>query len=190
MTGNSVALFNQHYSPACSAALEHFCDRFWPCNFVSRRGKACVNVKSSHTAKGHQSVEGKVIGTGSYSSKFSSREFSPKWLNVISDLLQHLERGFQAKNAYGYRDATSDDTTAYAMHRNRLAHFYRSFDGFDATSFQSLTSCFSCLMEVPQHPLQCGHTLCADCIRAYGRVHNRISVVMDYCPLHESETCD
>lgn len=155
---------------------------------VSRKGNACVNVKSSYTAKGHQSAEGKIIGSGMYSSRFSSKSFSPQWLDMISDLLQQLEKQFQAKNAYSYRDAISDVATACAMHHDRLAHFYRSFDGFTATSFQSLTSCFSCLMEVPQHPLQCGHTLCADCIRAYGRVQDRNSVVMDYCPLHERTT--
>lgn len=186
--GKTVALFNQHYSPACSAALEHFCDRFWPCNFVSRKGKACVNVKSSHTAKGHQSAEGKVIGSGGYSSRFSSKNFSPQWLNIISDLLQQQEEQVQANKAYNYRDTSLDDAIPYALHRTRLARFYTSFDGFTATSFQSLTSCFSCLMEVPQHPLQCGHTLCANCIRAYGRVQDRNSVVMDYCPLHERDT--
>ncbi|KAL9035741.1 MAG: hypothetical protein Q9214_006446 [Letrouitia sp. 1 TL-2023] len=171
--GKTVVLFNQHYYPACSAALEHFCDRFWPCNFVSKKGKACVNVKSSHTAKGHQSAKGKIIGSGMYSSRFSSKSFSPRWLNMISNLLQQREKQFLAKNDHSYRDASSDDATAYAMHRDRLAYFY---------------SCFSCLMEVPQHPLQCGHTLCAGCIRAYGRVHDRNSVVMDYCPLHEHTT--
>ena len=79
------------------AALEHFCDRYWPCSFVSRRGKACVNVKYSHTAKGHQTARGKIISSGPSESAFSSFNFSDQWKMFLKKRLQEIEAGFQEK---------------------------------------------------------------------------------------------
>ena len=77
---------------------------------------------------------------------------------------------------------------AYDLHQARTEGFYKSFEDCNAFSFGSLTTCFSCLMEVPQHPLQCGHTLCTACIKAYGRRNDRNSALIDFCPLHMSAT--
>lgn len=183
-------LFDQFYASACTAALEHFCDKYWPCSFVSRKGKPCVNVKSSHSAKGHQSAKGKIFSSGNYVSQFSSFYFRHKWQNMIKDHLHQAERQFVERKSSKLPAFTSDDDAiAYDLHRERMETFFsRSFEHFDAGDFGSLTTCFSCLMEVPQHPLQCGHILCTACIRAHGRPNDRHSVLMDYCPLHTSMT--
>ena len=181
--------FDQYYAGSCAAALEHFCDKFWPCSFVSRKGKRCVNMKSSHGAKGHQSAEGKVISTGNYLSHFSPAKFSATWQTWIKEQLAALEAHQTDKTFVGsssYAAYRSSDAMAYELHRQRLEIFYRSFSGFTASSFLSLTTCYSCLMEVPQHPLQCGHTLCIACIKAYGKPNDRNSVLMNHCPLHTS----
>ena len=49
-------------------ALENFCDRHWPCEYVDpkRQGGRCVNVRSGHGAKGHQSKSGKLLAAGEY----------------------------------------------------------------------------------------------------------------------------
>lgn len=182
-------LFDQFYAGSCTVALEHFCDKYWPCSFVSKKGKPCVNVKSSHSAKGHQNARGKIISAGKYKSQFSSSQFSPMWKNMIKDHLQRMERQFaERKSTKLTASYSGDDATAYDLHRRRIESFYSSFEHFTALSFNSLTTCYSCLMEVPQHPLRCGHTLCTACIRAYGRPNDRISVLMDYCPMHANTT--
>ena len=109
---------------------------------------------------------------------------------MIEDHLQRIERLFSEKKSSRFPASySSDDTIAYDLHRERIDSFFHgSFENFTASDFCSLTTCFSCLMEVPQHPLQCGHTLCTACIRAYGRPNDRKSVLMDYCPLHARTT--
>ena len=184
--GKAVDLFDQFYASSCTAALEHFCDRYWPCDF-SKKGKHCVNVKSSHSTKGHQSVNGKIISAGQYISEFSSQKFSIKWKIMIKGHLQQVERQLAEEKSNKFQASFgADDKMAYDLHRRRMEYFYRSFENFNAAHFSSLTTCFSCLMEVPQNPLQCGHVLCTACIRAYGRPNDRNSVIMDFCPLHAS----
>jgi hypothetical protein len=184
-------LFDQFYASSCNAALEHFCDKYWPCSFVSNKGKPCVNVKSSHSAKGHQNAKGKIISSGNYQSQFSSFKFSPKWRSMIKNHLQQVGCQLAEKKSSKFSTShTGDNTIAYDLHRGCMESFYASFENFTASSFNSLTTCFSCLMEVPQHPLRCGHILCTACIKAYGRgcTNHRNSVLMDHCPLHSSAT--
>lgn len=160
---------------------------------MSKKGKACVNRKSSHTSKGHQSANGKIISSGYYTSGFSSFSFSDTWKASIKYELQKIEQEFDKK-----RNAVlpvqrapltaNDSCLAYSLHRTQMGHFYLFFDGYTASNFISLTTCFSCLMEVPEHPLQCGHVLCTTCIKAYGHSNDRNSVIMDMCPLHPSQT--
>ena len=187
-------LFDRFYANSCAAALEHFCDKYWRCSFVSKKGKACVNLKSSHSSKGHQCANGKIISSGYYiSGDFSSFLFSDKWKAFIKYELQKIEREFEERrNAVlpGQRAplTASDSCLAYSLHRTHMERFYRSYDGYTASNFISLTTCFSCLMEVPEHPLQCGHVLCTPCIKAHGHANDRNSIIMYMCPLHSSHT--
>ena len=108
---------------------------------------------------------------------------------MVKDHLQRMERALAEEKSRRFRASYSGyEEMAYDLHRGRMESFYQSFEHYTAVSFSSLTTCFSCLMEVPQHPLQCGHTLCTACIRAYGRRNDQTSVLMDFCPLHMSST--
>ena len=78
----------------------------------------------------------------------------------------------------------NDKLLAYDLHKECMGRFFRSYQGFNAPRYISLTTCYCCLMEVPEHPLQCGHVLCTGCIKAYGYQHDSHSVVIEYCPLH------
>ena len=194
-TGKALDLFDKFYARSCVAALEHFCDRYWPCSFVSKKGKSCVNVRSSHAAKGHQSAYGKIISSGPYESAFSSFNFSDNWIAFLKDRLQRIEAEFQEK-----RNATvpkkdnpltaNDRILAYNLHKKYMGSFFRSYEGFDASTFISLTTCFCCLMEVPEHPLQCGHVLCTQCVKAYGFQYDSHSMLMNYCPLDSTLSFD
>ncbi|KAI9691461.1 MAG: hypothetical protein M1822_007532 [Bathelium mastoideum] len=193
--GKALDLFDKFYANSCVAALEHFCDKYWPCSFVSRKGKACVNVKSSHTSKGHQTARGKIISSGPYESAFSRFNFSDQWKFFLKNRLQEIEAEFQEK-----RNATmpkndnpltvNDRTLAYDLHKKCMARFFHSYEGYSASKFISLTTCYCCLMEVPEHPLQCGHVLCTRCVKAYGHQHDSHSMLMDYCPLHSTQRFD
>ena len=148
-----------------------------------------MNVRSSHSAKGHQNAKGKVISQGNYTSQFSSSSFRLRWQSMIKDHLQRMEHALAEEKSRRFRASYSGyEEMAYDLHRGRMESFYQSFEHYTANSFSSLTTCFSCLMEVPQHPLQCGYTLCTACIRAYGRQNDRNSVLVDYCPLHVNST--
>lgn len=140
-------------------------------------------MKSSHT-KGHQNSSGKIILAGTYEPESPSVS-TETWQNWIRDSLTEL---------YNHPTRMADE-----LHRERLGHFYSILRSktATATSITSLTTCLNCLMEVPQHPLQCGHTLCTPCVKAYGRhpidpnsndpnSSDPNSFVMDYCPLHDS----
>lgn len=159
---------------------------------MSKKGKACVNLKSSHTSKGHQCAKGKIVSSGRYISGFSSFIFSDKWKAHIKHELQDIEREFDRRRnaslpAQGAPLTASDSFLAYSLHQEHMERFYRSFEGFTASNFISLTTCFSCLMEVSEYPLQCGHVLCTTCIKAHGHPNDRNSFIMDMCPLHPSQ---
>ena len=154
----------------------------------------CVNSKSSHAAKGHQSPYGRIV-YGDYESAFTCFDFSDQWKIFLKKRLQEIEAEFQEKrNATLPRNdspvSANDRILAYELHKQYMGDFFRSYKGHNASSFISLTTCYCCLMEVPEHPLQCRHVLCTGCIKAYGYQHDSHSMYMDYCPLHWSEKFD
>lgn len=195
ITGKALDLFDKFYANSCFAALEHFCDKHWPCSFVSRKGKTCINVKSSHVSKGHQTARGKIFSSGPYVSAFSSFNFAEEWKMFLKNRLQEIETAFQKQ-----RNATvpekdelltmNDKFLAHDIHKRNMERFFRSYEGYNADKFVSLTTCYGCLMEVPEHPLKCGHVLCTECIKAYGHQHESHSMLMYYCPLHSSQKFD
>lgn len=154
-----------------------------------------MNVRSSHTAKGHQTAVGKIISSGPYESTFSWFYFSDQWKFFLKNRLQEIEAEFQEK-----RNATvpkkdnplsvNDRILAYDLHKKCMGRFFSSYEGYSALNIVSLTSCYCCLMEVPEHPLQCGHVLCTGCIKAYGYQYDSHSMHMDYCPLHPTQRFD
>jgi hypothetical protein len=133
-----------------------------------------------------------VIGSGAYVSGFSSFEFSNTWITYLKRELQQVESVFEQRRNAGVpiRGApltASDSSLAYQLHQRQMERFYSSFfEGVTASDFVSLTTCFGCLMKVPEHPLQCGHVLCTTCIKAYGHPNDSNSVNMKGCPLHPS----
>ncbi|KAL8843022.1 MAG: hypothetical protein Q9176_002325 [Flavoplaca citrina] len=189
----AMDLFDKFYANSCVAALEHFCDKYWPCSFVSRKGKACVNVRSSHFAKGHQAMGGKIIASGPYKSEFSCFAFSDQWKIYLKRRLKHIEAVFhERRNASMPKKddplTVYDRNLAYSLHMECMGSFFSSYEGYNASKFTSLTTCYCCLMEVPEHPLPCGHVLCTGCVKAYGYQHEANSILMDFCPLHSEQS--
>ena len=162
---------------------------------MSRKGKACVNVKSSHNVKGHQTAGGKIISSGPYESEFSCFNFSDQWQIFLKKRLQEIEARFQERRNASMPRIDSpltgnDRMLAYDLHKECMGRFFRSYNGYNASRFIILTTCYCCLMEVPEHPLQCGHVLCTGCIKAYGYQYDSHSMLMNSCPLHSNPRFD
>jgi hypothetical protein len=163
----------------CDYALDDFCGLFWPCEFQSKRGR-CVNVQEGHT-KGHQNEKGSILGTGQYMASFTWNSFEEEWLKLLQDKVQNVQDNINAKWLQNRRLTASTITSQ--VHLQNMQDFYRRLGG--AQSFNSHSTCFCCLREMPEHPLPCGHVLCRACVTDYGSTANSSSLIeLDACPLH------
>ncbi|KAL8726779.1 MAG: hypothetical protein Q9181_005928 [Wetmoreana brouardii] len=169
------------YLEHIEAALENFCDRHWPCEYVKPGGGArCVNVRSGHT-KGHQLKSGKVLAVGDYNSRFSFENYRKIFeFDVYSQLTESL--GILRTKMHDSRD--SEANVAAEIHASTVMKpFHNHTVKAGAQSFISHSTCFSCLFEPPEHALPCGHVLCTPCLRAYGRAVEKYVVEIDGCPI-------
>jgi len=168
------------YLKSCNDALETFCDRHWPCEYIhSRIQGRCVNVRVGHQ-KGHQTKAGNLVGAGAYESNFSAdlhRDFFQYC--IYNNLRSLLDQLYQATTSDFSREAEE----AAALHQEKvLTSFFHHLGG--ARKFVSFTACLCCLINVPEHILPCGHLLCTTCVHTYGIARGRCFVDMEFCPLH------
>ncbi|KAF7505357.1 hypothetical protein GJ744_000978 [Endocarpon pusillum] len=172
------------YIEHCDDALDDFCDRHWPCERMSTRGR-CVNVKTGHNTKGHQLKSGQVIAVGDYESSFTPQQYRLVFRDdiyaALARLLQRLQESLSCSESLHL-----ELEEAANIHRDSvLRNFFKHLQG--PKEFVSSTACFSCLVSTPEHPLPCGHVLCTPCVKAFGDSRGRTFVDMKYCPLHENE---
>ena len=185
--GTAARLFDDAYAKPCAGALETFADLHWPCSFrnpayPTEVGRCC-NVRSGHNPKGHQNIHGKIIGNGSYQSSFDPTTFGPEWSKLIRmSLLRLLSASFELGQKLPGR---TDLQIASLLHRERINEFY-SIVG-NVSAYVSHSACFSCLRELPECVLPCGHVLCLPCIQLYGRTTSRTTIELSRCPLHVRE---
>lgn len=166
----------------CDYALDDFCGLFWPCEFsTSKRGR-CVNVQEGHT-KGHQNEKGNIIGTGPYVASFTWNSFEEEWLKLLREKVQSIQDTINAKLLEDRR--LTEDRLTSDVHRQNMQEFYRRLGG--AERFNSHSTCFCCLREMPENPLPCGHVLCTPCAIAYGSRKRGCVIQLDACPLHSAE---
>jgi hypothetical protein len=165
-------------------ALENFCDRHWPCEYVDprRQGGRCVNVRSGHGAKGHQSKSGKLLAAGDYVSSFTFAGSQQKFQNDTYEKLVSLSVRVRAKEALG----TPKEQAAAQIHRELvLPSFYEHASRGDVRTFVSHTVCFSCLIQSPEHALPCGHIICTSCLKTHGH-HLDHYVEIASCPMERA----
>ena len=183
MIGKAEDLFDE-YQHFLEAALEEFCDIYWPCSYVSLKGQKCVNVRSRHSPKGHQNEKGRIIGTGVYYSNFSAETYKKEWLSTLRHRLIALEQELQRRDTEMGKDVP-DPATARTLHKEVISEAFKNFG--TAAYYISHTTCFCCLKEVPQHGLPCGHVLCSACVKAFKTDQSATFVTLDSCPLHPFE---
>jgi hypothetical protein len=157
---------------------------YWPCDYENERGGRCINVSSRHNPKGHQNERGKIIGSGNYQSSFSSIHYGSVWRKLLLQKIHNLETLAQASQ----QGAVPNASHYVQLHSENMACFFRELGS--AKNFVSHATCFCCLMEVPEHPLPCGHILCTHCVEAFAVCcsPNKTSFKFYSCPLHPNET--
>ncbi|OCL08081.1 hypothetical protein AOQ84DRAFT_293846 [Glonium stellatum] len=171
----------KHHQRYFYNALEEFCDMSWPCGFSNEKGR-CVNVKSRHISKGHQNDKGKIIAAGDYRSSFSALKYGQQWNDTLFENIQNLQNEILALSDKG----TPDEKAYIDLHTRNMTSFYKGLGS--ARRFISHCTCFCCLMEIPEHPLPCGHILCAKCVRSFGQAHNKSNFELNSCPLHPDDS--
>ncbi|KAI0555301.1 FabD/lysophospholipase-like protein [Xylaria curta] len=177
LMGTTVQLLNDAYVEFCEQALEEFANIHTPCSFC--------NAKSGHLPKGHQDENGKFISAGSYMSDFDFHDYKTQWVENIRTKLDELHgKFFNLSHTYKERP---ESFIAAELHNLPINGFYRSL-GSDATLFNSHSTCFSCLRELPEHALPCGHVLCLPCVREYGLKVSKTTIELKRCPLHSMDT--
>ena len=171
------------YLEHLDAALENFCDQHWPCEF--RKGnKRCVNVRSGHGSKGHQTKDGRVIADGKYESSIKFGEAQKAFRENVFYYLWELLNELQLRVASG----DQQEQAAADIHRDLVVgNFFRKVACGDSImeAYNSHTACFCCLFNAPEHALPCGHIICEGCARIYGQSQagNPTEIEISGCPI-------
>lgn len=180
--GRMVDLY-RNYEESIDRALGEFFAMHWPCSFA-HQGRRCALVKARHI-KGHQDIVG-VIASGDYESEIPQATAMAHFKDRLGSAMKSIQKDFEYEmdRCNGSKYAKMDDLhVVRSLHKVHLRRFFASL-GLAANIF-SHSSCFVCLLKVPQHPLPCGHVLCSDCIKTYGEARGKAMTVMSLCPLHD-----
>ncbi|KAK0868567.1 hypothetical protein LTR87_014099 [Friedmanniomyces endolithicus] len=176
-----------NYEKFFDFAMGEYLELHHPCSFVGAEGgRRCMLVKARHQPKGHQDEKG-IIAAGDYQAAFDST-FTHQWKAQLRAAIEGIHRDF----SYELEQASHEDTQAIPeenialeLHGEYLNQFFEAVG--PAAAICSHATCFCCLMDVPEHPLPCGHVLCTACIKAYGKA-SKSSVTLQCCPLHREAT--
>ncbi|KAI5359445.1 putative Zinc finger, RING-type, patatin-like phospholipase domain-containing protein [Septoria linicola] len=168
-------------------AMGEYLEMHYPCSYISADGtRQCMLVKARHNVKGHQDEKG-IIATGDYQAAFDV-EFLPRWKSQLRAAIGSIARDFQyelEQITQGDEPSIPEERIALDLHIEYVNQFFEAVG--PASSMVSHATCFCCLMDVPEHPLPCGHVLCTACIKAYGKSH-KSAVQVTCCPLHREST--
>jgi len=98
--------------------------------------------------------------SGAYQSSFSSGSYRRKWIDLITPNLVSCETRLQQRH-HGVGASQLKilkANKALQLHvEEQLKVFFVGSGG--ATNYFSIATCYCCLMNVPKHPLPCGHVL-------------------------------
>ncbi|GIZ36674.1 hypothetical protein CKM354_000014300 [Cercospora kikuchii] len=166
------------YKEYLKDAFEEFCQKYLPCSWKYKDTR-CVNVRVGHTSKGHQDSKGTIIGKGLYETDLAASTADQGWLGDVYFQLMALQDALrQSQSPHEDLDATA----ILNFHQRHLNKAFNQVQG--AEHFVSHTTCFSCLMAIPEYTLPCGHVLCSACSRAYGKEVRPHIRLLSVCPLH------
>lgn len=158
---------------------------FCPCTYRGKRGEPCVNFKEGHL-KGHQNKRGHIIGSRPHESYFTYDNFMEEWARRLRNSLAEFQGALSAKRIVS--PSVNEADIVSQIHHGNMKSFYRRLGG--VRGFVSHTTCFCCLREQAEHPLPCGHVLCAPCVKGYGTLRNDRPgcYIIASCPSHDVDT--
>jgi hypothetical protein len=140
----------------------------------------CGAVKAAHGPRGHQLDNGRFFASGEYFSRFSVERHKTRILNKIYFVLHHLMDNLSRSS----RPGETQLNAAARIHRDEiLGPFFDLNERQGSNVFQHTKFCPSCLFETASHTLACGHTVCPECIKAYGQWKNKTVVEISECPI-------
>ncbi|EMD00681.1 hypothetical protein BAUCODRAFT_59422, partial [Baudoinia panamericana UAMH 10762] len=177
-----------NYEKFFDYAMGEFLELHYPCSFVSADStRRCILVKARHQVKGHQDEKG-IIASGDYEAAFDA-SFTQQWKSQLRAAIEGIHRDFsyELEQSSQLEDAPAvpEERIALDLHVEYLNQFFEAVG--PAAAIRSHATCFCCLMDVPEHPLPCGHVFCTACIKAYGKPA-KSSILLTCCPLHREAT--
>ena len=124
-----------------------------------------------------------MFAIGGYQSDFTFQGYRQIFEDNVYYRLDGLLESLKEKKKEAREE--NEPQVAAEIHRDTvMVHFYEHAACGQANNFVSHTTCFSCLMHPPEHPLPCGHVLCTPCLCAFGRMDgSRYNIVIDGCPI-------
>ena len=161
----------EQYQSAIKQFLRAFISGHVRCSYSDGK-RHCVQPETGHGAGNHCDHEG-IIEAGEFISPLRESE-EPLWMAKLAEEIGCLEKDF----AHEISKPGSDECRASLdIHRKQLSEFHRRYG-----PIVSHTSCFGCLVAVPEHPIACGHILCEGCVLSHGTSHGT-KLSISYCPL-------
>ncbi|KAH8665171.1 hypothetical protein BGZ60DRAFT_379045 [Tricladium varicosporioides] len=190
LPGTPVTLFKNYYRAPCIEALESFSKSYWPCSF-QHKNERCTLVMAGHGPKGHQRADGRILAPGYFEANFdiakSVRDWNDNLILSIGNMQRKLERKRLHQSGLDKPYDDEDEQAAVSeLHNSQMKTFFDHIGNVD--NFISHLACFSCLRELPEHPLPCGHVLCTPCVEACGRRSGKSTILLESCPLHSTAT--
>ncbi|KAI1422633.1 hypothetical protein F5Y12DRAFT_799440 [Xylaria sp. FL1777] len=181
--GDPDSIFNQYWLH-CMKALQEFYDVHWQCEYTSSKISRCVNLKNAHS-KGHQSKGGYIEG-GEWKCEASFENLQEQLKKHLLDEFKKIVPTFNLQQGNINREE-GHLREVYKCHIRIINEVYCKFG--DGLSLSSHSTCFSCLIECPEHVLPCGHIICTPCINAVGTLLGGGFTKLDRCLLkHWDET--
>lgn len=144
-----------------------------------------MNVPSGHS-KGHQNSAGKIFQTGEFYSSFGLDPETEKqyFLGLICSRLDKLIQSL-AKPLIRPEPDAEEKTVARIHMTESLGKIWGvNYNWERQPPVISHTTCFCCLMSVPEHTLYCGHIICQRCLENYSKLSDDgFYFCLKVCPL-------
>jgi predicted acylesterase/phospholipase RssA len=178
MLGDIKDVFVPYYQPSLERMLKTFCSDHLMCSFADRSSRTCIGTQLSHGTE-HRTLDGRIIGSGQYIASITANSYLPQWISFLKRRLDMYEKDYL--EAVNEEPEILTQRLASELHIEQMNYSFNKLGS--ARPFISHESCYGCLVNIPQHPLPCGHVLCDNCVRDCGtRGHGKIK--LEYCPLH------
>lgn len=187
-----VDTISRRYEGFCKAAQIEFYDRHWPCEATDSKGNRCVNIKSTHSAKGHQNLNGKIFSAKDrrfklkFKSSYDTDSDKERACEIFFKMIvEELKLCIQEYKDRIDPEKPNDDGIKKAVAELHMFKLKKFRAGRLMGSLFSHQTCFCCLTSSPAYKLLCGHIICRLCFEDYSEKREEPSFcrVIEKCPL-------